>query len=119
MPHHSTTRVLTTHVGSLIRPDPMVAFLKLADLMIRFNQTVNPVDPSQLFVGFEGDGVYTSSDVGATWVGANTCLTNTIVEGITMDLSSPRTLYVSTFASVFKTSGDLIKHGSCDSRLRD
>ena len=23
MPHHSTTRVLTTHVGSLIRPDPM------------------------------------------------------------------------------------------------
>jgi photosystem II stability/assembly factor-like uncharacterized protein len=80
---------------------------------------VNPADPSQLFVGFEGDGVYTSSDAGATWVGANTCLTNTIVEGITMDLSSPRTLYVSTFASVFKTRGHHIEHGSCDSRLRD
>ncbi|HEY0746894.1 MAG TPA: hypothetical protein VGD63_09365, partial [Steroidobacteraceae bacterium] len=33
---------------------------------------VNPRDSNQLFVGFEGDGVYTSSDAGATWVGANT-----------------------------------------------
>jgi 5-methyltetrahydropteroyltriglutamate--homocysteine methyltransferase len=31
MPHHSTTRVLTTHVGSLIRPDPMVSFLRQQD----------------------------------------------------------------------------------------
>jgi photosystem II stability/assembly factor-like uncharacterized protein len=80
---------------------------------------VNPSDPSQLFVGFEGDGVYTSSDAGATWVGANTCLTNTVVEGITMDLSAPKTLYVSTFASVFKTTGDSIKHGTCNPHPRD
>jgi photosystem II stability/assembly factor-like uncharacterized protein len=75
---------------------------------------VNPRDPNQLFVGFEGDGVYTSKDAGATWVSANTCLTNTVIEGITMDLSAPQTLYVSTFASVFKTAGEHSKHGPCD-----
>ena len=79
---------------------------------------VNPRDPNQIFVGFEGDGVYTSSDAGATWISANTCLTNTVVEGITMDLFAPKTLYVSTFASVFKTTGDHIKHGTCDSPVR-
>ncbi|HEY0870339.1 MAG TPA: hypothetical protein VGD55_08060, partial [Acidothermaceae bacterium] len=78
---------------------------------------VNPRDPNQLFVGFEGDGVYTSSDAGATWVGANTCLTNANVQGITMDLSSPRTLYASTFGSVFKTTGYHIKYGPCEPRL--
>ncbi len=79
---------------------------------------VNPRDPSELFVGFEGDGVYTSSDAGATWVSANTCLANTIIEGITMDLGSPGTLYVSTFASVSKTRGKHTNHGSCDRHLR-
>jgi hypothetical protein len=80
---------------------------------------VNPRDPNELFVGFEGDGVYASSDAGATWVAANTCLMNTDVQGITMDLSSPKTLYASTFGSVFKTSGDRFKHGRCDPRLHD
>ena len=79
---------------------------------------VNPRDPSELFVGFEGDGVYTSSDAGATWVSANTCLANTVIEGITMDLASPGILYVSTFASVFKTRGEHTKHGSCDRYFR-
>jgi len=80
---------------------------------------VNPRDPNQLFVGFEGDGVYTSSDAGATWVAANTCLVNTNVQGITMDLSSPKTLYASTFGSVFKTSDDRFKHGRCDPRIHN
>jgi len=80
---------------------------------------VNPRDPNQLFVGFEGDGVYTSGDAGATWVAANTCLMNTDVQGITMDLSSPKTLYVSTLGSVFKTNGDRLKHGQCDPRVQN
>jgi hypothetical protein len=42
------------------------------------------------------------------------CLKNTVVEGITMDPSAPKTLYVSTFASVFKTTGDYVKHGTCN-----
>jgi photosystem II stability/assembly factor-like uncharacterized protein len=79
---------------------------------------VNPRDPSELFVGFEGDGVYTSSDAGATWMSANTCLANTFIEGITMNLASPRTLYVSTFASVFKTRGEHTNHGSCERYFR-
>jgi photosystem II stability/assembly factor-like uncharacterized protein len=79
---------------------------------------VNPRDPNQLFVGFEGDGVYTSNDAGASWIAANMCLINTNVQGITMDLSSPTTLYASTFGSVFKTSGDRSEHGACDPRLR-
>ena len=80
---------------------------------------VNPRDQNQLFVGFEGDGVYTSSDAGASWVAANTCLTNSVVEGITMDLSSPRILYASTFGSVFKTRGDQFKRGWCDSSVHN
>jgi hypothetical protein len=80
---------------------------------------VNPRDQNQLFVGFEGDGVYTSSDAGASWVAANTCLTNTIVEGLTMDLHSPRILYASTFGSVFKTGRDQLQHGPCDLRFHD
>jgi photosystem II stability/assembly factor-like uncharacterized protein len=80
---------------------------------------VNPRDPNQLFVGFEGDGVYTSSDAGATWVAANTCLTNTNVQGFTMDLFSPKTLYASTLGSVFKTSGDRFEHGRCEPRLHN
>jgi hypothetical protein len=78
---------------------------------------VNPRDSNQLFVGFEGDGVYTSSNAGETWVAANTCLMNTIVQGLTMDLASPKTLFVSTFGSVFKTSGDQFKRGQCEPRL--
>jgi photosystem II stability/assembly factor-like uncharacterized protein len=80
---------------------------------------VNPRDTNQLFVGFEGDGVYSSNDAGATWVPANTCLMDTNVQGVTMDPSSPRTLYASTFSSVFKTSDDRFKRGSCDPNLRN
>jgi photosystem II stability/assembly factor-like uncharacterized protein len=80
---------------------------------------VNPRDSNHLFIGFEGDGVYASSDAGATWVAANACLMNTNVQGITMDLSSPTTLYASTFGSVFKTSGDRFEHGACDPRRRN
>ncbi len=80
---------------------------------------VNPRNSNQLFVGFEGDGVYASSDAGATWVAANACLMNTNVQGITMDPSSPATLYASTFGAVFKTSGDRFEHGACDPRLRN
>jgi photosystem II stability/assembly factor-like uncharacterized protein len=79
---------------------------------------VNPKDPSELYVGFEGDGVYTSSDAGATWASANACLTNTVIQGITMDLASPKTLYVSTSASVFKTRGERTNQGSCDQQFR-
>jgi photosystem II stability/assembly factor-like uncharacterized protein len=77
---------------------------------------INPRESNQLFVGFEGDGVYTSNDAGATWVAANTCLSNTNVQGITMDLSSPKTLYASTFGSVFKTGGDRFEFGLCEPR---
>jgi photosystem II stability/assembly factor-like uncharacterized protein len=80
---------------------------------------VNPRDSNQLFVGFEGDGVYTSSDAGASWVAANTCLTNRIVQGITMDFSSPQILYASTFGSVFKTSSHGSTPGSCRRQLKE
>jgi photosystem II stability/assembly factor-like uncharacterized protein len=79
---------------------------------------VNPKDSNHLFVGFEGGGVYTSSDAGASWVGASTCLMYTNVQGITMDQLSPKTLYVATFGSVFKTSGDRFKHDPCEPRPR-
>ena len=79
---------------------------------------VSSRDSNQLFVGFEGDGVYTSNDAGATWVDANTCLTNTNVQGITMDLSSPKILYASTLGSVFKTTGDHLEHGACNLGVR-
>jgi len=78
---------------------------------------VDPGDSNQLYVGFEGDGVYTSNDAGATWVAANTCLTNRVVQGITMDLSSPGTLYVSTFGSVFRTRGDGQMHSLCTPQI--
>jgi photosystem II stability/assembly factor-like uncharacterized protein len=74
---------------------------------------VDPRDSNRLFVGLEGDGVYTSGDAGATWVSANTCLTNTIVQGITMDQFSPQKIYVSTLGSVFRTVGHDIEHGRC------
>ena len=77
---------------------------------------VNPRDPNQLFIGFEGDGVYTSSDAGSTWAVANACLLNTNVQGFTMDLSSPKTLYASTLGSVFKTTGHRLEQGACNPR---
>ena len=80
---------------------------------------IDPRDPSRLFVGFEGDGVYASSDAGATWLAANSCLMNTNVQGITMDMFSPKILYASTFGSVFKTSGDWFKRDACEPHLRN
>jgi hypothetical protein len=77
---------------------------------------VNPKAPDQLFVGFEGDGVYASNDAGATWVAANTCLMNTNVQGLTMEHLSSTTLYASTFGSVFKTQGHEFTSGSCGRR---
>jgi hypothetical protein len=64
---------------------------------------VDPKHPNELSVGFEGDGVYTSSDAGATWEEASTCLGDSNVQGLTSDPSDSHVLYTATFGSVFRT----------------
>jgi hypothetical protein len=66
---------------------------------------VNPENPNVLYVGYIGDGVFKSTNGGESWFPINTGLdspNSLAVTGLAMDPNSPDTLYIATFASVYK-----------------
>jgi photosystem II stability/assembly factor-like uncharacterized protein len=71
---------------------------------------VNPERPSVLYVGMIGDGVFKSTDGAETWFPINAGLdteNSRVVTGLAMDPNSPNTLYIATYASVYKrVAGD-------------
>ncbi len=65
---------------------------------------INPDNRRVLYVGTEGEGVFRSRDGGESWKPVNDGLPDLGVRGIVLDPSNPKTLYVSTFTSVYKTT---------------
>jgi hypothetical protein len=55
------------------------------------------VTPTTLYAGTEFDGVFKSTDGGATWSAVNTGLTNTDVRALAIHPTTPATLYAGTY----------------------
>jgi hypothetical protein len=64
---------------------------------------VDPTNPSTLYVGTEGAGVFKSLNAGASWFAINDGLTDLRVFGLALDPTRPNVLYVGGAAGVFKT----------------
>jgi photosystem II stability/assembly factor-like uncharacterized protein len=64
---------------------------------------VNSLNPSEVWVGLEGAGIYRSLDGAQSWQPADTGLADPNVYGLTMDPDDPAVLYAATAASVFST----------------
>lgn len=68
--------------------------------------TVDWSNPSRAFASFAGNGVYITTDTGASWNPINgsgiTALPSSVVTGIVVDPFDVNTLYVSTWIGVFK-----------------
>ncbi len=74
---------------------------------------IDPATPSTVYaagttdyqVGTSGGGVFKSTDGGATWIAANTGLTDTYVTSLAINPATPATLYAGTFGGgAFKTT---------------
>jgi photosystem II stability/assembly factor-like uncharacterized protein len=64
---------------------------------------IDPQTPTTLYAGTY-DGVFQSTDGGASWSAANNGLTNTDVQALAIDPQTPTTLYAVTWGGgVFKT----------------
>ena len=65
---------------------------------------VDPQNHRLLYVAIEGGGVFKSRNAGETWTEANVGLDQLDVRGLLLDPVDPKTLYLSTFTSVWKTT---------------
>jgi len=59
--------------------------------------TIDPLDTRHIYAGANGSGVHHSADGGNTWTAMNTGLGNLIVEALTLDGDSCRTLQAGTY----------------------
>src|SRR5262249_56238059 len=68
--------------------------------------SIDPRDPSTLYAGTQGGGVFRSTDGGATWSAESAGLTNLTVLSVAIDPRHPSTVYLSTGGnSVFASRG--------------
>ena len=66
---------------------------------------INPANPSTLYAGTAGSGVFKSTDSGGTWAAINSGLTNPNVVTLAIDPKTPSTLYAATqYGEVFKST---------------
>jgi photosystem II stability/assembly factor-like uncharacterized protein len=63
---------------------------------------INPANPTTLYAGTHGSGIFKSTDSGRTWVAANTALTNRYIHALALDPSTPAKIYAGTDDGVFK-----------------
>ena len=64
---------------------------------------LDPTNPSTLYAGTFGGGVFKSTDMGANWAEINNGLTNTNVRALALDPTNTSTLYAGT-DGVFKST---------------
>ena len=57
---------------------------------------IDPTNPSTLYAGTDGGGVFKSTDMGATWVAINNGLIDTNVLALAIDPTDASTLYAGT-----------------------
>ncbi|MEO0248525.1 MAG: hypothetical protein ABIN58_03055, partial [candidate division WOR-3 bacterium] len=66
---------------------------------------IDPSEPTTLYAGVRGAGVFKSSDDGASWQAVNAGLpTNAAVQALAVHPTTPATLYVGTDRGVFKST---------------
>lgn len=65
---------------------------------------IDPINHSNLYVGFSQGGVFKSTDGGVTWNSANTGIPATSVNAFAVDATGAGTVYACTNQSVYKTT---------------
>ena len=65
---------------------------------------IDPTNPSTLYAGTWGGGVFKSTNGGAAWSAVNTGLTGIYVYALAIDPATPGTLYAGTYGGVFKST---------------
>jgi cysteine-rich repeat protein len=65
---------------------------------------VDPTDPSTVYAGTDGGGVFKTTTGGTSWTAVNTGLTGDYVRALAIDPANPSTLYAATEDGVFKTT---------------
>jgi len=87
---------------------------------------IDPATPSTVYAagttdyqaGTNGGGIFKSTNGGATWVAANTGLTDTYVTSLVIDPVTPATLYAGTFGGgVFKSTDGGTNWGAANTGL--
>src|ERR1700682_1616280 len=66
--------------------------------------TIDPVNPATLYAAGGADGVFKSTDSGATWSAANTGLPSLRAHSSAIHRASPATLYAGTGDGIFKSA---------------
>jgi photosystem II stability/assembly factor-like uncharacterized protein len=64
---------------------------------------IDPSDPSTIYAGTLGGGVFKSADGGATWRPINNGLTNLSITALAIDPGTHHTLYAGTGSGIFKS----------------
>src|SRR2546428_1619618 len=65
---------------------------------------IDPSNPTTLYCGTKGSGLFKSTNGGASWVPLNSGLTDPIVVAVVVDPSVPTTVYAGTWSGVFKST---------------
>src|SRR5262249_4841525 len=66
--------------------------------------TVDPTNATTVYAGFNGGGVFKSTDGGASWSASNGGLTSTNVPSLAWGPGTPAPVYVATNGGVFKST---------------
>ncbi len=110
---HFSSRFSTPNYGScIIRARPGVWAL-----------AIDPTNPSTLYAGIWGGGVFRSTNKGVNWQAIRNGLTNADVLVLAIDPTSPSTLYASPFGDgVFRSTDgganwQAVNHGLTDSEV--
>ena len=65
---------------------------------------VDPRNPMNVYTGTDGPGVFKTTDGGAYWTPVNTGLTNTTVQDVAIDPTTPGTVYAGGFLGLAKST---------------
>ncbi|KAF0218425.1 MAG: hypothetical protein FD174_2886 [Geobacteraceae bacterium] len=80
---------------------------------------IDPVSPSTVYAGTDGNGVFKSTDSGGSWSPANAGIPNQTVYSLAMDPASPATLYAGTNGGLFKSNDGGLSWNPASSGLTD
>ena len=70
-----------------------------------YSLVINPITPTNLYLGTISHGVYKSTDGGSIWSAVNFGLTNNDIYALAIDPLTPSTLYAGTYGGgVFKST---------------
>jgi hypothetical protein len=109
-----SVRVRTTDQGGLFFDKQFaITVTDIPDGIIR-QVVFDPADPFWLYAGVDAEGIWLSTDNGATWAASSTGLTNMRVRSLALKSGSPVTLYAATYGGgIFQSTDSAVTWVTC------